>query len=66
MDPILAEVYSTVLPAAPYVLVAYVGIWAVLAVYMLVVGRRAKRTSADVEALRRALAEREQRHNDQQ
>lgn len=66
MDPILAEVYSTVLPAAPYVLVAYVGIWAVLAVYMLVVGRRAKRASADIEALRRAFTEREQRHNDQQ
>ncbi len=26
MDPILSEVYSTVLPAAPYVLAAYVGI----------------------------------------
>lgn len=28
MDPILSEVYSTVLPAAPYVLAAYVGILA--------------------------------------
>ena len=46
MDPILAEVYSTVLPAAPFVIAAYVGIWLALAVYAFVLSRRAKRTSA--------------------
>lgn len=35
MDPILAEVYSTVLPAAPFAIAAYVGIWLALAVYAL-------------------------------
>ncbi|HJG30122.1 hypothetical protein H6A33_11345 [Collinsella tanakaei] len=55
MDPILSEVYSTVLPAAPYVIGAYVGIWLVLAVFVFVLFRRAKHTSQDVEALKEAL-----------
>ena len=59
MDPILAEVYSTVLPAVPYVLVAYVGIWVVLAVYLFVLQRRSKRTHEDIDALREALRSRE-------
>ncbi|OUP06817.1 CcmD family protein [Collinsella sp. An2] len=59
MDPILAEVYSTVLPAAPYVIGAYVGIWVVLFVYVMVLSRRAKRTRDDIDALREALHSRE-------
>ena len=61
MDPILAEVYSTVLPAAPFVVAAYVGIWVVLAVYGFVLSRRAKRTERDFDALRQALANREEK-----
>ena len=58
MDPILAEVYSTVLPAAPFVLAAYVGIWLVLFVFVLTLWRKSKRTNADIEALKRALESR--------
>ena len=47
--------YSTVLPAAPFVVAAYVGIWVVLAVYVFVLSRRAKRTERDLDALKRAL-----------
>ncbi len=61
MDPILAEVYSTVLPAAPYVIAAYVGIWIALAVYVVVVARRAKRTQRDLDAVKRALEAREEK-----
>ena len=61
MDPILAEVYSTVLPAAPYVLGAYVGIWVALVAYVLILMRRAKRTRDDLDALKDALAAREDR-----
>lgn len=60
MDPILAEVYSTVLPAVPYVLVAYVGIWLALGVYVVLLGRRAKRNERDLEALRQALSSRDE------
>lgn len=59
MDPILSEVYSTVLPAAPFVLAAYVGILLALCVFVLSLWRKSKRTEADIEALRRALEERE-------
>lgn len=61
MDPILAEVYSTVLPAAPYVIGAYVGIWVALVAYVLILMRRAKRTRDDLDALKDALAAREER-----
>lgn len=61
MDPILAEVYSTVLPAAPFVIGAYVGIWVALAVYVFVLIRRSKRTERDLDALRQALASREEK-----
>ncbi len=59
MDPILSEVYSTVLPAAPYVLAAYVGILLVLFAFVFSLWRKSKRTEADIDALRRALEERE-------
>lgn len=55
MDPILSEVYSAILDAVPYVIIAYVGIWAVLAIYLFALGRRAKRISSDIEALSEAL-----------
>ena len=59
MDPILAEVYSTVLPAAPFVLAAYVGIWLAIFVFVLMLWRKSKRTESDIDALERALESRE-------
>lgn len=58
MDPVLSEVYSTVLPAAPYVLAAYIGIWLVLFIFVLVLWRKSKHTSEDIEALKQALEDR--------
>ncbi|MDY2777505.1 MAG: hypothetical protein SOU51_03925 [Collinsella sp.] len=58
MDPILSEVYSTVLPAAPFVIAAYVGIWIALFAFVLMLWRKSKRTHEDIEALRSALEER--------
>lgn len=58
MDPILSEVYSTVLPAAPYVLLAYLGIWLVLFIFVLSLWRKSKRTSEDIDALKQALEDR--------
>lgn len=59
MDPILSEVYSTVLPAAPYVIAAYVGILLALFAFVLLLWRKFKRTEADIDALKRALEDRE-------
>lgn len=61
MDPILSEVYSTVLPAAPYVLAAYVGILLTLFAFVFSLWRKSKRTEADIDALKRALGDRERR-----
>ena len=58
MDPILSEVYSTVLPAAPSVLAAYVGIWVILFVFVLYLWNKSKKTDQDIEALKRALEDR--------
>ena len=58
MDPILSEVYSTVLPAAPYVLAAYVGILLTLFAFVFSLWRKSKRTEADIDALKRALEDR--------
>lgn len=59
MDPILSEVYSTVLPAAPYVIAAYVGILLALFAFVLLLWRKSKRTEADIDVLKRALEDRE-------
>ena len=61
MDPILSEVYSTVLPAAPYVLAAYVGILLTLFAFVFSLWRKSKRTEVDIDALKRALEVRERR-----
>ena len=59
MDPILSEVYSTVLPAAPYVLAAYVGILLTLFAFVFSLWRKSKRTEADIDPPKRALEDRE-------
>lgn len=61
MDPILEEVYSIIVPSAPYVIAAYVLIWAVLFVFIVVMLRRAKKTQKDIDALNEAIEYRERR-----
>lgn len=61
MDPILEEVYSIIVPSAPYVIAAYVLIWAVLFVFIIVMLRRAKKTQKDIDALNEAIEYRERR-----
>jgi hypothetical protein len=60
MDPILAEIYSTVLTAAPYVIGAYALMWCALLVYVLVVTLGLKRTERQMVALEEALAKDQQ------
>ena len=55
MDPIQAEIYSTVLTAAPYVIAAYVLMWAVLLVYIIYSNRSLKNTGKQLAALEEAL-----------
>jgi hypothetical protein len=56
MDPILNQVYSTILAGAPYVLVAYVLLWLVALVYILIIVHGAHNTAKRLAALEQAMA----------
>jgi len=57
MDPILAEIYSTVFQAAPYVIAAYVLMWLVLAAYVLIIAKSGKATERQLQALEDELVQ---------
>lgn len=56
MNPILSDMYSTVLPSAPYIIAAYAIVWLALLVYVLVVIRSLKKTEAQMAVLEDAIA----------
>ena len=56
MDPILNSVYGAVMPAAPYVIAAYVLIWVILFVYVVIVIRGTKKNERDLELLEEEVA----------
>lgn len=51
MDPVLAEIYSTVLGAAPFVIAAYALIFLVLCGYVVFITAKLKRTEKKLAAL---------------
>lgn len=55
MDPILEEVYSTVLSGAPYVIGAYALLWLVLMVFVVAMLLKSRKTRQDIEILQAAL-----------
>ena len=57
MDPILAEIYSTILPSAPYVIAAYALIWLALLVYVFMIMRGTKKATAQIALLEEEVAE---------
>ena len=59
MDPILEQVYSIIVPSAPYVIGAYALIWVVLLVFVIIMLVSTKKTQKDIDALREALEYRE-------
>lgn len=56
MNPILADIYSTIIPSAPYLIAAYALVWVVLLVYVIIVVRGLKKTEAQMAVLEEALA----------
>ncbi len=56
MNPILADIYSTVLPSAPFIIAAYAIVWLALLVYVAVVVRGLKKTEAQMALLEEAVA----------
>ncbi|MDO4590700.1 MAG: heme exporter protein CcmD [Slackia sp.] len=57
MDPILAEIYSTVLDAAPFVIAAYALLFLVLCGYVAYIMTKLKRTEKKLAALEEHLDE---------
>ncbi len=57
MNPVLVEIYSTILPAAPYVIGAYALIFLALFVYVFMVVRGLKKTEKQMAVLEEAIEE---------
>ena len=55
MNPILADIYSTVVPSAPYLIAAYALVWAVLLAYVVFVVKGIKKTEREMAALESAI-----------
>ena len=60
MNPVLEQIYATILPSAPYVIAAYALMWAALLVYVVYVIVGLKKTEAQMAVLEEALATRQQ------
>lgn len=58
MNPVLQQIYATVVPSAPFVIAAYVLIWVALLAYVVFITVRLKRTEAHMAVLEEALADR--------
>lgn len=57
MNPILADIYSTILPSAPYIIAAYALLWVALLVYVLMIFRGTKKAEAQLMLLEEAVAD---------
>ena len=56
MNPVLADMYSTVIPSAPFIIGAYAIVWLALLVYVIITVNGLKKTEAQVALLEQALA----------
>lgn len=59
MNAVLAEIYSTVIPSAPYVIAAYALVWATLLAYVIIIMRGQKKAEAQMALIEEALADRD-------
>ena len=57
MNPVLADIYSTVIPSMPFIIASYALMWAVLLIYVFVSMRGMKKTEQQIAVLEEAVAE---------
>ena len=57
MNPILADIYSTIIPSAPFVIAAYALLWVALLVYVLVIARGTKKSAQKLALLEEQVAD---------
>lgn len=55
MNSVLAEIYSTVIPSAPFIVVAYALMWVALLAYVVVVVRGLRSTEEKMAVLEERL-----------
>lgn len=61
MDPVLADVYSTALSSAPFVIAAYALIWVILLAFAILMFVKTRKTQKDIDALKEAIERRERK-----
>lgn len=59
MNAVLVEIYSTIIPSAPYVIAAYALVWVALLVYLLIIMRGQKKAEAQMALIEEALADKQ-------
>ena len=57
MNPVLVEIYSTVIQSMPFIIAAYALLWVVLLIYVFVSMRGMKKTEQQIAVLEEAVAE---------
>ena len=57
MNPVLADIYSTVIPSMPFIIAAYALMWAVLLINVFVSISRLKKAEKQIAVLEEAVAE---------
>ena len=55
MNPLLQEIYSTILPSAPYIIAAYALVWLVLGVWMFTQFRKQSALQKQIMLLEEAV-----------
>lgn len=63
MNPVLEEIYSTVVPSMPFIVGAYALMWLVLLIYVFIVMRGLRKTEAQMGVLEEQLAELQEKYN---
>ena len=59
MDPIMEEIFRTVIPSAPYLIAAYALIWVALLIYVIVIARSTSRAERQLALLEEELETRQ-------
>ena len=57
MNPVLVEIYSTIVPSMPFIIGAYVLMWLAILVYMLVITLSYTKAEKQMAVLEEAVAE---------
>ena len=61
MNPILADIYSTIIPSAPFIIAAYALVWVLLLIWVVMQGKKISRSEKQLAILEEELSSRQDR-----